>query len=227
MCSTRCAASHDLKKGARITGTQRDKLAIDLKKKYEKGASIRALAEQTGRSYGFVHRVLSETGVPLRGRGGRDGLCPGFRWPAGLAGGDRAAAVGPGRPPGSRAPSLRRREGRRPDHRTPTHAAAPRAGRTTGTALKQRLPQGLSTGVSTAWGQGPTRSAVSVTLARWLTCGPTQCPVHPAPRGRSRYSRSGWRRGKPPTSPGPWCPPGTAERPTTAHSSQTRCGYGN
>jgi hypothetical protein len=60
----------DLKKGARITGTQRDKLATDLKKKYEKGASIRALAEQTGRSYGFVHRVLSETGVPLRGRGG-------------------------------------------------------------------------------------------------------------------------------------------------------------
>jgi predicted transcriptional regulator len=60
----------DLKKGARITGTQRDKLATDLKKKYEKGASIRALAEQTGRSYGFVHRVLSETGVTLRGRGG-------------------------------------------------------------------------------------------------------------------------------------------------------------
>jgi predicted transcriptional regulator len=60
----------DLKKGARITGPQRDKLATDLRKKYEKGASIRALAEQTGRSYGFVHRVLSETGVTLRGRGG-------------------------------------------------------------------------------------------------------------------------------------------------------------
>ena len=60
----------DLKKGARITGTQRGKLAADLKKKYEKGASIRSLAEQTGRSYGFVHRVLSETGVTLRGRGG-------------------------------------------------------------------------------------------------------------------------------------------------------------
>ena len=35
----------------------------------EKGASVRALAESTGRSYGFVHRVLSETGVTLRGRG--------------------------------------------------------------------------------------------------------------------------------------------------------------
>jgi hypothetical protein len=60
----------DLKKGMRITGTARDKLAADLKKKYEKGASIRALAESTGRSYGFVHRVLSESGVTLRGRGG-------------------------------------------------------------------------------------------------------------------------------------------------------------
>ncbi|HEY2222440.1 MAG TPA: helix-turn-helix domain-containing protein [Actinomycetospora sp.] len=60
----------DLKKGARITGDQRDKLATDLKKKYEKGASIRSLAESTGRSYGFVHRVLSESGVTLRGRGG-------------------------------------------------------------------------------------------------------------------------------------------------------------
>ncbi len=60
----------DLKKGARITGAARDKLAGDLRKKYEKGSSIRALAEATGRSYGFVHRVLSETGVSLRGRGG-------------------------------------------------------------------------------------------------------------------------------------------------------------
>lgn len=60
----------DLKKGSRITGNARDKLASDLKKKYEKGASIRALAEATGRSYGFVHRVLSESGVTLRGRGG-------------------------------------------------------------------------------------------------------------------------------------------------------------
>ncbi len=58
------------KRGSRITGTARDKLGAELKKKYEKGASIRALAEATGRSYGFVHRVLSETGVQLRGRGG-------------------------------------------------------------------------------------------------------------------------------------------------------------
>jgi predicted transcriptional regulator len=59
-----------LKKGARITGPERNKLATDLKKQYDKGKSIRELAEAHGRSYGFVHRVLSESGVTLRGRGG-------------------------------------------------------------------------------------------------------------------------------------------------------------
>jgi hypothetical protein len=59
-----------LKKGARITGTERTKLATDLKKQYDKGKSIRELADAHGRSYGFVHRVLSESGVALRGRGG-------------------------------------------------------------------------------------------------------------------------------------------------------------
>ena len=59
-----------LKKGSRVTGTAREKLASDLKKKYEGGSSIRALAESTGRSYGFVHRMLTEAGVQLRGRGG-------------------------------------------------------------------------------------------------------------------------------------------------------------
>lgn len=58
----------DRKMVSRITGGARDELASELKKKYEKGASIRALAESTGRSYGFVHRILSESGVALRGR---------------------------------------------------------------------------------------------------------------------------------------------------------------
>ena len=60
----------ELKKGSRITGADRDKLGSQLGKKYEKGSSIRALAEETGRSYGFIHRVLSESGVTLRSRGG-------------------------------------------------------------------------------------------------------------------------------------------------------------
>ncbi len=60
----------ELKKGARITGGDRTKLAADLKRKYTAGASIRELAAETGRSYGFVHRILAESGVTLRGRGG-------------------------------------------------------------------------------------------------------------------------------------------------------------
>jgi hypothetical protein len=59
-----------LTKGARITGAERSKLAIELKRQYVKGNSIRDLAEAHGRSYGFVHGVLSESGVTLRGRGG-------------------------------------------------------------------------------------------------------------------------------------------------------------
>jgi hypothetical protein len=60
----------DLTKGRRVTGAERDKLASDLKRKYESGVSIRALAASTGRSYGFVHRILNESGATLRGRGG-------------------------------------------------------------------------------------------------------------------------------------------------------------
>ena len=60
----------ELTKGRRVTGGERSKLANELKKKYNSGASIRELAESTGRSYGFVRRVLSESGVTLRGRGG-------------------------------------------------------------------------------------------------------------------------------------------------------------
>jgi hypothetical protein len=60
----------ELKKGSRVTGVERDKLTGVLRKKYDAGASIRALAESTGRSYGFIHRVLNESGATLRGRGG-------------------------------------------------------------------------------------------------------------------------------------------------------------
>jgi len=59
-----------LKKGSRVTGAEREKLASDLRKRYEGGQSIRTLAESTGRSYGFIHRILSENGATLRGRGG-------------------------------------------------------------------------------------------------------------------------------------------------------------
>jgi predicted transcriptional regulator len=60
----------ELSKGRRITGADRDRLAADLRRKYDSGKSIRELAASTGRSYGFVHRILSESGANLRGRGG-------------------------------------------------------------------------------------------------------------------------------------------------------------
>jgi hypothetical protein len=63
-------ADTTLKKGTRVTGVDRSKLATLLSKRYDNGESIRSLAASTGRSYGFVHRILTETGVTLRGRGG-------------------------------------------------------------------------------------------------------------------------------------------------------------
>jgi hypothetical protein len=64
------AESTTLRKGSRVTGADRSKLASDLKNRYAAGESIRSLATATGRSYGFIHRILTETGVALRGRGG-------------------------------------------------------------------------------------------------------------------------------------------------------------
>lgn len=60
----------ELKKGSRVTGGERDKLSATLRKRYDGGASIRDLASSTGRSYGFIHRMLTESGASLRGRGG-------------------------------------------------------------------------------------------------------------------------------------------------------------
>ena len=60
----------ELKKGSRVTGAERERLAQDLRRRYDQGQSIRVLAESSGRSYGFVHRILSENGTTLRGRGG-------------------------------------------------------------------------------------------------------------------------------------------------------------
>ncbi|MGH3677424.1 MAG: helix-turn-helix domain-containing protein [Mycobacterium sp.] len=60
-----------IKANTRIMGDVRTQLRDRVAKQYERGASIRALAEQTGRSYGFIHRLLGESGVTLRGRGGR------------------------------------------------------------------------------------------------------------------------------------------------------------
>jgi len=63
-------ADQSLRKGTRVTGSDRSRMASDLKSRYDSGESIRALALATGRSYGFIHRMLTEQGVALRGRGG-------------------------------------------------------------------------------------------------------------------------------------------------------------
>lgn len=59
-----------VRKGVRVSGGARDTMQTELRARYLGGASIRALAEATGRSYGFVRTLLEESGVQLRGRGG-------------------------------------------------------------------------------------------------------------------------------------------------------------
>jgi Helix-turn-helix domain len=57
-------------KGSRVSGTDRAELTEELTRRYADGASIRSLAAETGRSYGFVHGLLVDARVSLRGRGG-------------------------------------------------------------------------------------------------------------------------------------------------------------
>ena len=64
-----------LKKGSRVTGAAREKLAADLKKKYDAGASIRALAEETGVPLPTAQKLMGQlAGAGLldshRGAGG-------------------------------------------------------------------------------------------------------------------------------------------------------------
>lgn len=57
-------------KGSRVTGDDRSSLSSSMRQRYESGESVRSLAASTGRSYGFVHRLLSESGATMRSRGG-------------------------------------------------------------------------------------------------------------------------------------------------------------
>ena len=70
MADASSAGQGALTKGARITGDQRTSLAQTFGERYAGGESIRSIAQDTGRSYGFVHGVLKESGAALRGRGG-------------------------------------------------------------------------------------------------------------------------------------------------------------
>lgn len=53
-----------------LTGDQRVSLGADMRAAYEAGASIRDLALQHDRSYGWAHRMLENAGATLRARGG-------------------------------------------------------------------------------------------------------------------------------------------------------------
>jgi hypothetical protein len=57
-------------KHRRITGAERLGLASALAQQYMAGESIRSLVASTSWSYGFVHRMLAESGVRFRPRGG-------------------------------------------------------------------------------------------------------------------------------------------------------------
>lgn len=62
--------------GERLTGPARAAWSKYLADRYrDTGCSIRELAKQTNWSYGFVHRILTESGVTLRPCGG-----PRSRW---------------------------------------------------------------------------------------------------------------------------------------------------
>lgn len=53
-----------------VTGQERAELSTDYVSQYQAGKSIRAIAAASGRSYGFVHRILSDAAAPMRSRGG-------------------------------------------------------------------------------------------------------------------------------------------------------------
>ena len=58
----------ELQKGIRIVGEARQTLGREMRKKYDSGSSVRDLAKEYGRSFGFVHRLMSEFGE-MRPRG--------------------------------------------------------------------------------------------------------------------------------------------------------------
>ncbi|MDG4830002.1 helix-turn-helix domain-containing protein [Solwaraspora sp. WMMD1047] len=55
----------------RIVGPERAALTKDFLRRYQQDKhSIRQIVRDTGRSYGFVHRILAEGGATMRTRGG-------------------------------------------------------------------------------------------------------------------------------------------------------------
>jgi helix-turn-helix protein len=66
----RMHAAETIEAHKRIVGAERATVTKDCLRRYGAGDSIRMIARETGRSYGFVYRVLVEGGAVLRQRGG-------------------------------------------------------------------------------------------------------------------------------------------------------------
>lgn len=60
----------ELRRGQRLSDTEREHLGADLLKRYQQGSSIRQICQQTGYSIGRVRRLLIGAGVEFRTRGG-------------------------------------------------------------------------------------------------------------------------------------------------------------
>lgn len=54
-----------------LSGSAREAARNVAVTRYSEGATVRDIAAEIGRSYGFVHRLLIEAGTPLRSRGAR------------------------------------------------------------------------------------------------------------------------------------------------------------
>lgn len=54
-----------------VSGPARENVRAAAAEQYAAGATVRAIAADLGRSYGFVHRLLVESGIELRSRGAR------------------------------------------------------------------------------------------------------------------------------------------------------------
>jgi transposase len=60
-----------LRRYEHVSGTTREETRAAAAKLYAEGSTVRHIATDLGRSSGFVHRLLVESGVELRSRGAR------------------------------------------------------------------------------------------------------------------------------------------------------------
>lgn len=57
-------------RGPRVTGEAREELVADIVARYGRRQSVRDIAAAVGHSYGFVHKILEQSGVHFKSRGG-------------------------------------------------------------------------------------------------------------------------------------------------------------